>query len=350
MDIASVTVIVPVFNGSASGLVTCLESVFQQTYMKMNVIIIDDYSSDNSIELINQLIRRFHKECTVITHKANHGLSKSLNEGIELSSGSYVLILQQDCSLKTKTTLEESIEFMTANNYKVLVGSSSIDWGTLNIYQKLFKIRISEQFTSSVLSDRIYVSQLKCDIFKREVFEIVGKFDFTNKTVGQDFIMSSKLYEKSISMFTYNNFVYNIQYKGEDMLSSLCKKEFRYAFAVPYVLKNWYDSGFLKNNDTNQSKVKKYSRFFNLFFPMILVLLLVASSFMGFPITITLIAILISFWILRILTIIMAPLRNYSSLPEFIISVFVFILLDIIYLIGVLFGIPTLLKLVHPLN
>ena len=339
-----VSVILPVFNGSKSGLATCLNSIVQQICSDMEIFVIDDCSSDNSVEIINRIMENSHKNYKLIIHSVNQGLSVSLNEGLDLSRGNYILIIQQDCALRSKTELKESIQYMIDGHNTVLVGTPLVDWKNLNRYQKLFKIRISEYFVFKEIHNIVYLSQLKCDLFAREIFSVIGPFDYTHKTVGQDFVMSSKLFLNSVTMYTFDKFTYSIQYEGEKTFRNLCTKEFRYALAVPYVARFWTTSGLFKASKKGQTKNKNRSRFLNLLFPFLLFMTIGVFFLLRSNIIIAFVISLLSAWIFRVLIATKVLSDKKHGLVLIITNILLYIFLDIIYACGFVFGTIYLLK------
>ena len=72
---------------------TAIESVLQQTYKKIDLIVIDDGSTDKSAEIINEYSS---KENVRIFFQKNIGLNKTNNKAIKLSKGSYIIRLDAD--------------------------------------------------------------------------------------------------------------------------------------------------------------------------------------------------------------------------------------------------------------
>jgi glycosyltransferase involved in cell wall biosynthesis len=87
--IPKVSVIIPVFNG-AKYLAEALQSVFSQTFRDYEVIVVDDASSDNSVEVS----RRFAH--VRIARQEHRGQSAARNTGVSYASGEYVAFLDQD--------------------------------------------------------------------------------------------------------------------------------------------------------------------------------------------------------------------------------------------------------------
>lgn len=88
-----ITIIIPVYNVKPY-LEECLQSVQKQTYNNLEIILVDDGSTDGSGELCDKL-KKNDKRISVI-HKKNAGLGFARNSGLELASGKYVTFLDSD--------------------------------------------------------------------------------------------------------------------------------------------------------------------------------------------------------------------------------------------------------------
>lgn len=87
------SIIIPVYN-VAPYLRTCVESVLEQTYQNLQIILVDDGSTDSSGELCDQLAKQ-DKRIQVL-HKENGGLSDARNAGLRVATGEYVAFLDSD--------------------------------------------------------------------------------------------------------------------------------------------------------------------------------------------------------------------------------------------------------------
>ena len=88
-----VSIIIPVYN-CEKYIEKCINSIINQTYKDFEVIIVDDGSIDNSIEICNKLIKtdkRFK-----ITRQTNKGVSCARNLGLELAKGEYITFIDSD--------------------------------------------------------------------------------------------------------------------------------------------------------------------------------------------------------------------------------------------------------------
>ena len=92
-----VSVIIPVYN-VAPYVERCLTSVFQQTYGDIEIIIVDDCATDNSMEIVHKVVTVYSGLFTIqiIRHACNQGLSEARNTGIKSAKGDYLYFLDSD--------------------------------------------------------------------------------------------------------------------------------------------------------------------------------------------------------------------------------------------------------------
>jgi glycosyltransferase involved in cell wall biosynthesis len=88
-----ISVIIPVYN-SADKIQKCLASVFNQTYNNLEVIVIDDGSTDNLLLALTNC-----KNKLTILHQENKGAPAARNYGFKIASGAYVIFLDADIVL-----------------------------------------------------------------------------------------------------------------------------------------------------------------------------------------------------------------------------------------------------------
>lgn len=83
-----ISVLMPVYNGEEF-LCEAIESILSQSYQSFEFIIIDDGSTDGSLEIINSYAKA-DQRILVMENKRNIGLARSLNKGLEIAQGSYI--------------------------------------------------------------------------------------------------------------------------------------------------------------------------------------------------------------------------------------------------------------------
>ena len=105
-----VTVLMPVYNGK-NYLNEAIESVLCQTLTNFEFLIVDDASTDNSIDLINSYN---DSRIKLLKNKNNIGQTASLNKGLEMAQGKYIARFDQDDVCLPKR-LEEQVAFFKKN-------------------------------------------------------------------------------------------------------------------------------------------------------------------------------------------------------------------------------------------
>ena len=90
---AKITVIIPVYNVEKF-LRTCLDSVINQTYQNLEIICVNDGSTDSSPEILKEYFEKDDR--IIIINKENGGLSSARNAGLDAATGEYVAFLDSD--------------------------------------------------------------------------------------------------------------------------------------------------------------------------------------------------------------------------------------------------------------
>ena len=112
-----VSIIIPVYNVE-DYLKKCLDSVVQQTMHELEIIVINDESTDNSLDII----RNYEKNDPrfVVVDQKNKGLGGARNSGIELARGEYIFFLDSDDFIKSNT-VEVLYQYATTNDLDLVV-------------------------------------------------------------------------------------------------------------------------------------------------------------------------------------------------------------------------------------
>ena len=107
-----VSVIIPVYN-SSKYLRECIDSVLKQTYKNLEIIIIDDRSTDDSVDIINSYK---DKRIKFIKLKKNSGVSVCRNKGIDLATGDYITFIDSD-DYWDLDKIKKQVKFIEKNDY-----------------------------------------------------------------------------------------------------------------------------------------------------------------------------------------------------------------------------------------
>lgn len=118
-----ISVVMSCYN-AADFLAEAIESILQQTFTDFEFIVIDDGSSDSTLDIIKKYSAKDSR--IVVIDKKNSGLTDSLNIGINVSRGRWIARLDAD-DIALPTRLEEQIAFVNRSAEIVLLGSDFIE-------------------------------------------------------------------------------------------------------------------------------------------------------------------------------------------------------------------------------
>lgn len=123
MSLPLVTVVCLCYN-HADYIQATLNSVFDQTYPHIEIIIVDSGSTDNSTEVIQEIVQA-HPEITFIPIKENIGNCSAFNKALSIAKGEYIIDLAtDDVMLKNRVTEQVACFEFLENNYAVVFTDS----------------------------------------------------------------------------------------------------------------------------------------------------------------------------------------------------------------------------------
>ena len=111
--------------------IDCVRSVLEQTFKDFEILLIDNASSDDSVERLREQFLQ-HEKITIIENKENLGYAGGNNEGVKQSRGEYVTILNNDTKVE-KDWLEELVRVLGSDEKTAAVSSTEIREGVKRI-------------------------------------------------------------------------------------------------------------------------------------------------------------------------------------------------------------------------
>lgn len=119
-----VSVVIPVYN-MEKYIKQCLDSVLGQTLQEIELVCVNDGSTDNSIQILEQYQKKSNK--VHIINQENQGVGKARNKGIEEASGEYVVFMDPDDYYLDDKILEDLYKAAKEQNVLICGGSLSED-------------------------------------------------------------------------------------------------------------------------------------------------------------------------------------------------------------------------------
>jgi alpha-1,3-rhamnosyltransferase len=217
-DCALVSVVVITYN-SKDFIIETLESVKNQSYSKIELIISDDASSDNTIELCQNWIKDNKKlffGSKIITIEKNTGIPTNCNRGVKNSQGKWIKLIAGD-DLLISDCIQNFINFVSVNKSAEVIYSKSLgffgdisnqNFGTYKFpgYSNFFNADVDTQF--KLLLRRNY-----CDgptvFFKKSTFDAIDGFNESYKF--EDYPFGLKVARNKIKLYFMD--LYTVHYR-----------------------------------------------------------------------------------------------------------------------------------------
>jgi len=218
-----ISVIIPFYNEKIY-FDDCINSVLNQSYKNLEIIIINDGSDQIYFDQLNQLAEKFPKLINVF-HKKNEGVSSARNYGIKKASGKYICFIDAD-DRWLPNKIEHQIEIIKKKNLKFIHGS-------------YFILDREERILGKFLSNKISYSELmkSCDIGLSTVMlcsNLAKENLFPNITTKEDYVCWLKIIKK-ISYLYGDSVAVTFYRKRKNSLSSSFITKFLNAFRVYYI-------------------------------------------------------------------------------------------------------------------
>lgn len=136
----NISVVIPCYNSSKT-IIPCVESVFSQTFLPKEIIVIDDGSTDNTLMLLEKLKERSPKEIDFyILSQKNSGPSVARNKGIQYAKGEWIAFLDSDDKWNVDKFENQIVAINT--DVKIVLCGTLFDFSINPVVDNLYK-RIS---------------------------------------------------------------------------------------------------------------------------------------------------------------------------------------------------------------
>lgn len=207
-----VSVIIPLYNGEQY-IIDCLESLRKQKYRNLEIIIVDDGSTDHSLDKINKYYVKYEKNLIInIVRQKNQGQGASRNTGIDNVHGKYMMFVDQDDTLATGILKKMIVKAEKLNldiiaagyrrvsydgKIKMKVILQNTEWSKFKIvapwsklYRTEFVLKNKVRFLPVVLGEDVY--------FLMQLYSFEPKVDFLEE-IGYNWLDNAE----SVSNTTY---------------------------------------------------------------------------------------------------------------------------------------------------
>ena len=198
---SKVSIIIPVYNRS-NLIEQCIESLLNQTYKNIEIIIIDDNSSDSTLNKLDKYIN--NNNIIILSNINNYGCYTSINLGLKFATGEYITVHGAD-DISLPNRIEEIINIMLENN--LLMCGNYILRTHLKTFDNINLLNTKDIFNSIIKYKMINSSHnnecckpivsLGTLIYHKSVFDLLGEYENIRK--GGDMVFFEKF------LYTYEH-------------------------------------------------------------------------------------------------------------------------------------------------
>lgn len=215
-----VSIIIPMFNAEKS-IYDCVESIEQQEYKDIEIIIVNDGSTDCSLEICESLSNKYSN--IKIVSIPNGGVSKARNIGLKHANGKYIQFVDSDDMINFKYT-SEMIKILLENEVDLVISSYTEVGIKENIVsyknEGVFKYK-DETFQQLLQTNRLINSPCNKLFIKEKIcFEFLE-----NLTLGEDLVFCLNYMEKCNACYYMNVPLYNYISHNGSLTSKFSKQK-----------------------------------------------------------------------------------------------------------------------------
>ena len=183
-----ISVIIPVYNVEAY-IRRCVDSILGQTYTNLEIILVDDGSTDSSPEICDEYAQLDSR--VKVIHKENGGVSSARNRGLKESNGEYLTFVDSDDYLES-TCFEKMYRGMEENDVDMVV----VGWKDQNDKEGFINRFINKEccrvFEQNELPSLIFFATVWGHLFRRE--DVISCFFDENIFYGEDTLFTTKVF------------------------------------------------------------------------------------------------------------------------------------------------------------
>lgn len=221
-----VSIIIPVYNTKEEYLIKCINSLKEQTYKNIEIILIDDGSKIEVAQLCDKIAETDNRIYSF--HKKNEGVSVARNYGIEKSTGNWICFVDSDDWME-----EDSIENFINNSKESEIILSNIFIDNIKIANKINgrrniiekeKINLIKCLLTANSSEYKYPDAVWGKLYKKELLK-KGNILFTAGIPrGEDTLFNLEAFYKAKKIMVIDSYTYHYRTNNESVTNKYDEK------------------------------------------------------------------------------------------------------------------------------
>jgi len=250
---AKISVVVPVYN-TEKYLRKCLDSLINQTFQDIEIICVNDGSTDNSAKILEE-----YPQIKVITQE-NKGLSEARNAGIRAANTEYIGFVDSDDWVEPNF-YEKLYDSITKNN-------ADIACTTIKRRVNKFRVKYEEEKIYTDLDEKIKVCGLPKSSYvwnKLYKTEIVKQNEFTPKVYFEDMLWTPNILKQSDKLVTVSGTMYHYRVNSSSIVKKCpSKKKQEDFYNAKKTLVKFFDDNQIKLAESERYITRRRYYFLNM--------------------------------------------------------------------------------------
>lgn len=216
-----VSVIVPVYN-TEKYLSKCLDSVLGQSYKNIEIIAVNDGSTDGSLKILEDYSKKSSN--IIVINKKNNGVSAARNDGLKRATGEYMMFVDSDDWIDCNMIAEMMVQIKEENADIVKCGyvRDSIvkqDYFKLTNEKKIYKKENKISLYNEIINNYKFNSACT-QLFSKKLITDGMKFD-SNVKIGEDLLFNLDLYTNAETVVALEECYYHYYYNDNSATTKL---------------------------------------------------------------------------------------------------------------------------------
>lgn len=224
-----ISVIMGIYN-CASTLKEALDCILNQSYNNWEVILCDDFSTDNTLRIAEEYRKRYPQKFILLKNEKNYGLNYTLNKCLEHASGEYIARMDGD-DLCDKDRFFKEVEILENNLDISIISTDMFFFDENGIWGRTHKEKIPIKKSFLKTSPFCHAA---CMV-RKEAYKSVNGYTIDKKLLRvEDYHLWIKMYEKGYKGMNIQECLYSMR----DDRKAQQRRKFKYRLNEAYV--KWY--------------------------------------------------------------------------------------------------------------
>ena len=219
----SVSIIVPVYNVEKY-IERCAVSLFEQTYSNIEYVFVNDCTTDQSIDVLNQVIGRYSDRADhtkIINHQVNRGVAAARNTGIKNCTGDFICQVDPDDFLAT-TAIELLQKKQDETNADIVTGNRMVHHQCSESIMHLPSYSNKEEMVIDMMKTTIHHT-LTSRMIRKSLYDKYHIFAKEGVNCGEDCWMMTQLAYYAKSFSSIDDVVYHYDRTRDDSYTATKK-------------------------------------------------------------------------------------------------------------------------------